>query len=119
MRKVYSEKIGPFSNGYFEADSLLKLFRGAAAAGSETEVKRRDFKSRVFEKLRKPLDETNPDHSQADVRYMPNLSGDAGKPAFLVLYAVDKTTSTIVQVIWQIRVISLVSCSLMLGGLRH
>jgi len=65
------------------------LFKGPTTE-EEKKAKRKQFKSRIFEKLRKPLNEQDPDHNQADVRYMPRLSGDAGKPAFLVSDAVDK-----------------------------
>lgn len=69
------------------------MFKGRATDDSKKQ-ERKQFKSRIFEKLRKPLDETDPDHNnQADVRYMPRLSGDAGNPAFLVSDKVDKMTS--------------------------
>ena len=88
--------------------------------GSEQEIKRKHYKSQIFQKLQKPLDQMNSDHSQVDVRYMPCLSGDAGKQLNCVASdVVDKTTSTIIQVICQIQVNSLVTCSPMPGGLWH
>ena len=73
---------------------MFELFKGSAEGDPEKQAKRKHFKYRIFEKLRKPLDPENPDNSQADVRYMPRLSGDIGKTAFLVSNAVDKMTST-------------------------
>jgi len=97
--------------------SFLELFKGKITeSDEETEkeklVERMHFKSRIFQKLRKPLDlqkldpdpakaldPENIDHSQADARWMPRLSGDAGNATIPVSDAVDKMTSTIVQVI--------------------
>jgi len=66
---------GSSSNGHYEAQRLFDLFQGVNAAKIQ---ERKQFKSRIFEKLRKPLNSTEPDDIQADARYMPRLSGDAG-----------------------------------------
>ena len=56
------------------------MFVGDARGDVELINKRKYFKSHIFEKLRKPLNRHNPDQLQADIRYMPRLSGDLGKP---------------------------------------
>jgi hypothetical protein len=59
---------------------VLDLFEGDAEGDVELINERKYFKTRIFEKLRKPLSKQNHDQLQADTRYMPRLSGDAGKP---------------------------------------
>ncbi|EDR13863.1 uncharacterized protein LACBIDRAFT_304964 [Laccaria bicolor S238N-H82] len=70
---------GVSSNGHYNFWQVLELFVGDAGDDVELMNKRKYFKSRIFEKLRKPLNRHNPDQLQADTRYMPRLSGDAGE----------------------------------------
>ncbi|KAJ3573932.1 hypothetical protein NP233_g2106 [Leucocoprinus birnbaumii] len=60
---------GHASQGNFTSSDVIKILQGAASAP------RQELKTRIFERLRRPDYE---DPSQASVRWMPRLSGDAG-----------------------------------------
>ncbi|KIJ96017.1 hypothetical protein K443DRAFT_682616 [Laccaria amethystina LaAM-08-1] len=70
---------GVSSNGHYNFWHVLDLFEGDAEGDVELINERKYFKTRIFEKLRKPLSKQNHDQLQADTRYMPRLSGDAGE----------------------------------------
>jgi hypothetical protein len=117
-KRFYSGKTGVSSNGHYNFWHVLDLFEGDAEGDVELINERKYFKTRIFEKLRKPLSKQNHDQLQADTRYMPRLSGDAGKPASASDVA-HGMTATIVQVSCQSPVPSLRTCSPTSGSLLH
>lgn len=98
MKGLLRKRTGQ-SSGHYDANALFMLFN----VTNPSEDKKREwkgYKTGIFDKLRKRLDNDDPDPNHASVTYMPRLSGDAGKPPVPGSDAVNNTDSAITQVIY-------------------